>query len=45
MLQRRGGVLDDLIVYFLTEDFFRLVVNASTPDKEVPGSELARRAA
>jgi len=27
-------VLDDLIVYFLTEDWFRIVVNASTADKD-----------
>jgi len=30
-----GGILDDLIVYFLREDFFRLVVNAATADKDV----------
>ena len=28
LLRDDGGVLDDLIVYFLREDFFRLVVNA-----------------
>src|SRR5687768_2574153 len=28
-------MLDDLIVYFLREDFFRLVVNASTRDKDL----------
>ncbi len=28
-------MLDDLIVYFLREDFFRLVVNAGTADKDI----------
>lgn len=35
MLRPDGGVLDDLIVYFLTEDWFRMVVNAATTDKDV----------
>ncbi len=35
MLDERGGVIDDLIVYFLGEDFFRLVVNAATRDKDL----------
>ncbi|MBW8850553.1 MAG: glycine cleavage system aminomethyltransferase GcvT [Xanthomonadales bacterium] len=35
MLNDRGGVIDDLIVYFLAEDFFRLVVNAATRDKDL----------
>jgi aminomethyltransferase len=35
MLNERGGVIDDLIVYFLGEDFFRVVVNASTRDKDL----------
>ncbi|PLQ01805.1 glycine cleavage system aminomethyltransferase GcvT [Cupriavidus pauculus] len=30
MLDDKGGVIDDLIVYFFAEDHFRLVVNAST---------------
>ena len=30
-----GAVMDDLIVYFLREDWFRLVVNASTTNKDV----------
>jgi len=36
MLTPAGGVIDDLIVYFLAEDFFRLVVNAATRDKDLP---------
>src|ERR1017187_10625010 len=35
MLNDRGGVLDDLIVYYLDEDFFRVVVNAGTRDKDL----------
>lgn len=35
MLNERGGIIDDLIVYFLREDFFRVVVNASTRDKDM----------
>ena len=35
MLNERGGVVDDLIVYFLGDGFFRLVVNASTRDKDL----------
>ena len=35
MLNEQGGVIDDLIVYFLSEDFFRVVVNASTRAKDL----------
>jgi aminomethyltransferase len=35
MLSESGGVLDDLIVYFLNESWFRLVVNAGTRDKDL----------
>jgi aminomethyltransferase len=35
MLREDGGILDDLIVYFLSEDWFRLVVNAGTTDKDL----------
>jgi aminomethyltransferase len=35
MLNERGGVLDDLIIYFLTEAWFRMVVNAGTRDKDL----------
>ena len=35
LLAPDGGVLDDLIVYFLREDFFRIVVNAGTADKDI----------
>jgi aminomethyltransferase len=35
MLNEDGGVIDDLIIYFLREDFFRLVVNAATRAKDL----------
>ncbi len=35
MLDAQGGVIDDLIIYFMAEDFFRLVVNAATRDKDL----------
>jgi aminomethyltransferase len=35
LLKPDGGVLDDLITYFLREDRFRIVVNAGTADKDV----------
>ncbi len=35
LLNEQGHVLDDLIVYFLTEDNFRLVVNSATREKDL----------
>ena len=35
MLLDNGGVIDDLIVYFMAEDWFRIVVNAGTADKDI----------
>ncbi len=35
LLNEAGGVLDDLIVYYLGESFFRVVVNAGTRDKDL----------
>jgi aminomethyltransferase len=35
MLQEDGGVIDDLITYYLDESFFRMVVNAATRDKDL----------
>ena len=34
LLNRQGGVLDDLIVYFIADDRYRVVVNAATADKD-----------
>ncbi|MFN3964690.1 glycine cleavage system aminomethyltransferase GcvT [Silanimonas lenta] len=39
MLTPEGGVIDDLIVYFMAEDWFRVVVNAATRDKDLPWIE------
>ncbi len=35
LLAEDGGVLDDLIVYFFEEDFFRVIVNAGTADADL----------
>jgi len=35
MLNERGGVIDDLIVYFLSDSWFRMVVNAATREKDL----------
>lgn len=35
MLNEQGGVIDDVIVYFLQEDFFRIVSNSATRDKDL----------
>jgi aminomethyltransferase len=35
MLNPQGGVIDDLIVYFFDETWFRLVVNAGTAEKDI----------
>ena len=35
MLNPQGGVIDDLIIYYMSEDWFRLVVNAATRDKDL----------
>jgi aminomethyltransferase len=46
LLRPDGGILDDLIVYFLREDLFRIVVNAGTTDKDIAwfAQLLAQRA-
>ncbi len=53
MLNEAGGVIDDLIIYFLDESCFRVVVNAGTRDKDLAwmrgiapsfGVELTERA-
>ena len=35
MLNERGGVIDDLITYFIAETCYRLVVNAATRDRDM----------
>ena len=42
MLHEGGGVVDDLIVYFLNESWFRLVVNAGCADKDLAWMETQR---
>ena len=42
LLNHDGGVIDDLIVYFFRENWFRIVVNAGTADKDVQWLGLLR---
>jgi aminomethyltransferase len=35
MLNEQGGVIDDLIVYFIDDTHYRLVVNAATREKDL----------
>jgi glycine cleavage system T protein (aminomethyltransferase) len=35
MLNEHGGVLDDLIAYYLSDSWYRLVVNAGTRDRDL----------
>lgn len=35
MLNEQGGIIDDLIVYYMDDGFFRLVANAATRDKDL----------
>jgi aminomethyltransferase len=42
MLNQNGGVIDDLIVYYLADDSYRIVVNAGTRDSDV--AWIARQA-
>jgi len=44
MLNEQGGVIDDLIVYFQTESWFRVVVNAATRDKDMAWIEKHAKA-
>ena len=48
MLNEAGGVIDDLIIYFMDENWFRIVVNAGTADKDIawmtaPRDKVAQR--
>ncbi|MBU6249372.1 MAG: glycine cleavage system aminomethyltransferase GcvT [Xanthomonadaceae bacterium] len=44
MLNERGGVIDDLIVYFFDDAHYRLVVNAATRAKDLAWIETQARA-
>lgn len=35
MLNEQGGVIDDLIVYKVADDFYRIVINAGTREKDI----------
>jgi aminomethyltransferase len=35
MLNEQGGVIDDLIVYYIRDDFYRMVVNAATRARDL----------
>ena len=35
MLNEQGGVIDDLITYFISDDYYRLVVNSATRVKDM----------
>lgn len=35
MLNQEGGIMDDLIVYFIQEQQYRLILNAATRDKDL----------
>jgi aminomethyltransferase len=35
MLREHGGVIDDLIVYYMSDQWYRVVVNAGTRDKDL----------
>lgn len=43
MLNSAGGVIDDLIVYYLRDDWFRMVVNAGTTTKDLAWLEQQRK--
>ena len=42
MLTEEGGVVDDLIAYFIRDDLFRVVVNAGTAQKDLAWLEKLR---
>ena len=35
MLKDDGGVIDDLIIYYIDDNFYRMVVNAGTTEKDI----------
>jgi len=43
MLNSQGGVIDDLIVYYLDDNWFRIVSNAATRDKDLAWISAAAR--
>ena len=43
MLNSKGGVIDDLIIYFMHEQWFRVVMNAATREKDLAWVNAAAR--
>ncbi len=43
MLNAKGGVIDDLIVYYMNEQWFRLVMNAGTRTKDLAWLDATAR--
>jgi aminomethyltransferase len=43
MLNSQGGVIDDLIIYFMNEQWFRVVMNAATREKDLAWVNAAAR--
>jgi aminomethyltransferase len=43
MLNSKGGVIDDLIVYYMNEQWFRIVSNAATHDKDMAWMQAAAK--
>jgi aminomethyltransferase len=35
MLNAKGGIIDDLIVYYMEDDWYRVIMNAGTHDKDM----------
>ncbi|MBK5914754.1 glycine cleavage system aminomethyltransferase GcvT [Rhodocyclus purpureus] len=44
MLNESGGVIDDLIVYYLDDTHYRMVINAGTADKDLAWMNACREA-
>jgi aminomethyltransferase len=42
LLHEGGGVVDDLIIYYMSESWFRIVVNAGCADKDIAWMETQR---
>src|SRR4030067_674651 len=43
MLNAKGSVIDDLIVYYLNDSWYRIVSNAGTPDKDMSWMQAAAK--
>jgi aminomethyltransferase len=45
MLNNRGGIIDDLIIYYMNDEWFRVVMNAATREKDLAWVNAAAREA